>query len=227
VNPQFWRHENVQYLYVPAADSLMNLIATQLKIPPFIKLAGPVRNSAGSTVYAYKIPFENPAAWVASAIVKAPQDVALATVMDLRFDQHTVAIADSAARDVPAVQLQTAPTPATTKASVTSYAAGAIDIALDQPATAGQALVVSENYYPGWTATVDGKPGVAALMNYNLIGVPLPTGAKSVQLRFADAAYAKGKSVTLIAAVLTIAWLVVGLVQDRRRVTTPRPAISV
>jgi hypothetical protein len=227
LSPQFWRHENVQYVYVPADDSLMNSIASQLKIPPFVKLAGPVRNAAGSMVYSYKIPFDNPAAWVASAIVKAPPQVALATVLDARFDAHTVAIADSAARNVSGIQLQTAPPAATVKASVTSYAAGAIDIALDQPATAGQALVVSENYYPGWTATVDGKPGVAALMNYNLIGIPLPTGAKSVQLRFADAAYAKGKSVTLIAALLTIAWLVVGLVQDRRRVTTPRPAVSV
>jgi hypothetical protein len=225
--PQFWRQENVRYIYVPANDSLMGMLASQLKIPPFVKLAGPVRNAAGSMVYSYKIPFDNPAAWVASAIVKAPQQVALATVLDARFDARTVAIADSAARDVNGVQLQTAPPAASVKASVTSYAAGAIDIVLDQPATAGQALVVSENYYPGWTATVDGKAGVAALMNYNLIGIPLPAGAKSVQLRFADAAYAKGKSVTLIAAVLTIAWLVAGLVQDRRRVTTPRPAVSV
>jgi hypothetical protein len=226
-SPQFWRHENVQYIYVPAGDSLMGVVAQQLKIPPFVRLAGPVRNSAGSMVYSYKIPFDNPAAWVAASIVKAPSEQALAAVLDARFDPRTIAIADSTATDVQAVQLQAAPPPAPAKAAVSSYAAGAIDVTLDQPASAGQALVVSENFYPGWTATVDGKAAIATRMNYNLIGVPLAAGAKTIQLRFADAAYAKGKRVTLVAALLTLVWLAAGIVMDRRRLTTSPDAVSV
>jgi hypothetical protein len=226
LQPTFWRHENVQYIYTDADEALMARLAEQAKVTgAFTKLAGPVRNSAGSMVYAYRIPAENGAAWVATSIVKAPPEQALGTVLDPRFDPKTVAIADTSFRDAQAVQLQALPPAATVRASVTSYSAGAIDIALDAPAAAGQALIMSENYYPGWSATVDGKPAVVGMMNYNLIGVVLPAGARAVQLRFADAAYAKGKTVTLIALVITIVVLGAGLVVDRRR-RVPLPAAA-
>jgi uncharacterized membrane protein YfhO len=97
---------------------------------------------------------------------------------------------------------------------------------LDQPATAGQALVVSENYYPGWSAMVDGHAVDAVRMNFNLVGVALPAGAKSVQLRFDDAAYERGKRVTVVALVLALLLWIAGLMVDRWRATTLTPAIG-
>ena len=91
-------------------------------------------------------------------------------------------------------------------------------IALSQPATAGAALVVSENYFPGWTALVDGKPQPTFRANYNLIGVPLPTGARTVELSFHDAAVDTGKGITLAAVVLAALLLAGGIVIDRRGV---------
>lgn len=216
-SPQFWRHENVRYWYTGADDSTMAQFAQQLKVPPFVKLAGPVRNASGSMVYAYKIAVDNPPAWVASAIVKADQEQALGTVLNPQFDPRTAAIVDTSMHDIAGVQLTAAPAPAQATANVTSFAPGAIDVTLSQPATTGQALVVSENYYPGWAATVDGKAAPTGLMNYNLIGVALPEGAKSIQLRFTDAAYQKGKRVTFVALALAIVGLVAGLIADRRR----------
>jgi hypothetical protein len=217
LSPSFWRHENIQYLYTGADEAFAAQASAQLKLPAFTKLAGPVRNAAGSMVYSYKLPIQNPLAWVASAIVKAPQDQALATVLDARFEPTRVAIADTSARTIPAVQLQTLPAPAASRVHVTSYAPGAIDLSLDQPANAGQALVVSENYFPGWNATVDGKSAPVGRMNYNLIGVALPPGAHAVQLRFDDAAYEKGKRVTLVALIVTLLLCIGGLAADRRR----------
>ncbi|HEX4683328.1 MAG TPA: hypothetical protein VH277_11490, partial [Gemmatimonadaceae bacterium] len=45
---QFWRHENVQYWYTGADEQMMAQLAGQLHAPPFVKLAGPVRNVVGS-----------------------------------------------------------------------------------------------------------------------------------------------------------------------------------
>ena len=220
---QLWRHENVRYWYTVVPDTVMTNLAARFRSPPFAKLAGPVRDAAGSMVYAYKLPQPNPAAWVATAIVKAPQDQALGAVLDASFNPATVAVADTSAHDIAAVQLQTLPAAATVNATVTSYAPGAIEVTLDQPATAGQALVVSENYFPGWRATADGKAAPVGLMNYNLIGIALPQGAKTITLRFHDAAYAKGKVLTLVMlAVAIVAWIL-GLVIDRRR---PEPALA-
>jgi hypothetical protein len=217
ISPQFWRHENVRYWYAALDDSTMQMFASQLKIPVPVKLAGPVRNATGSMVYAYKLPGDNPFAFVSTAMTKAPQNQALATVIDARFDPATVAIVDTTAKDINPPAVTTLPAPASTRATVSAYAPGAIDIALDQPGVAGQALVVSENYYPGWHATVDGKAAPVALMNYNLIGVALPAGAKSIQLRFTDAAYEKGKLITWVAGLLAVALWIAGAVVERRR----------
>ena len=217
---RFWQHENIQYWYTAADSSVMASVSSQLGVGPFVKLAGPVKNAAGTTVYAYRTPTDNPAAWVASAIVKAPPEPALATILDPRFDPLRVAIADTSMKGVVAANLQTAPAPATTTARVTEFLPGRIGVTLSEPATQGQALVVSENYFPGWQATADGKPASVGLMNYNLIGVVLPAGARAVELRFTDAAYEKGKVITIVALLAAlIVWIGGGIV-DRKSATS-------
>jgi len=216
LSPAFWRHENVQYWYSAADDSTMMKIADQLHVS-LIKLAGPVRNVVGSMVYSYKIANTNPLAWTATAIVKAPQNQALATVLDPRFDPATVAIVDTTARDIAGIQISSLPAAATGTVKVTSYEPGSIDLALDQPASAGQALVVAENYFPGWHATADGKPAPLGLTDFNLIGVALPQGVRTVSLRFTDAAYEKGKVVTLVALVIAVGAWIAGALLERRR----------
>jgi len=225
VRQEFWKHENVQYWYADADTTAMANIAKQLGVQPFTRLAGPVRDAAGSTVYAYKFAGNYPAAWVASAMTKAPQNLALATVLDPRFDQRTVAIVDTSATGIQAGPIQTLPAPATTGVRVTRHEPAAIDITLDAPSVAGQALVVSENYFPGWHATADGKAAPVALMNYNLIGVALPAGVKNISLRFTDAAYEKGKVVTWLALALSLVLWIGGWLADRRRVA-PTPATT-
>ena len=54
-------------------------------------------------------------------------------------------------------------------------------------------------------------------MNYNLTGVVLPAGAHSIQLRFDDAAYERGKFITVVALVISLGLWGVGFVADRRR----------
>jgi len=47
--------------------------------------------------------------------------------------------------------------------------------------------------------------------------VPLPAGARSVELTFRDAAVSTGKAVTLAALLLAVAALAAGVMTDRRR----------
>ena len=204
-NPAFWRLANVRYLYTNA----------QVDQPGLTKLLGPVKSAAGSTVYLYRLPGDNPPAWVAPAMVKAGDDATLGTVLDPRFDPLRVAIIDSSAT-VPAQSLTTLPERLATTANVTRYDAGHIAAQLTAPPPAGSVLVVSENYYPGWRATVDGKPVPVVRADYNLIGVPLPAGASAVTLDFADPAYGSGKLVTILASLIAIAVMVAGTLMERR-----------
>ena len=165
LSPMLWRHENTRYLYtnVAVADS-------QLKL-----LVGPVKNSAGSTVYLYRLPGDNPYAWVAAGMTKAPDDAVLQAVLDPRFDPLRLAVvSDTSPLQVPV--LSAPPAPLDIKTTTSNYAPGHATIALSVPAPKGAALVVSENYYPGWRATADGLPQPTFRADYNLIGVPLPAG---------------------------------------------------
>jgi Bacterial membrane protein YfhO len=205
-NPNFWQIANVRFLLTDIAET------------PFqgaTLVAGPARNASGSMVYLYELPGDNRAAWVAPAIIKAADSVTLTTVLDPRFPVHSVAIFNDSA-DVTAVSLQAPPAPIDLPLTISRYDAGAISLSLTAPAPAGSALIVSENFYPGWTATVDGKPVTASRAMYSLIGVPLPTGARAIELRFTSASYERGKMITLAALGIAFLWLIGGAVTERR-----------
>ncbi|HVA57509.1 MAG TPA: hypothetical protein VNF92_06430 [Gemmatimonadaceae bacterium] len=219
VAPEFWRLTNVQYIYSNIdAPQLDTLYATQAKRPDitFTRLVGPVRNSAGSMVFLLKPSMDDPYAWVAPAIVKATEQQTLPTVLNPKFNPATVAVFDTAA-NVTAVKLTAVPAPLPITTSVSTYAPGHVVLDLSAPAPQGSALVVSENYYPGWRATVDGKP-VAAIgrADYSLIGIALPAGARHVELNFDDAAFETGKKVTLVALALVLLLTAGGVAADRR-----------
>ena len=205
-NPNLWALANVRFFLTDAAK--FPLETARL-------VAGPTRDAHGSTVYLYELPGDNRAAWVAPAMIKAADSVTLATVLDPRFPVHSVAIFNDSA-NVKAAQLKAPPAPIDLPVSVTKYEAGAISVSLGAPAPEGSALIVSENFYPGWSAMVDGKPATAARAMYSLIGVPLPTGARSVTLQFRSASYEKGKFISLAALGAALLLLAGGVAGTRR-----------
>jgi hypothetical protein len=207
-NPNFWQLTNLKYFL------------TNLPQPPFEgaeRLVGPVRNAPGSTVYLYGMPGENPAAWVAPAIVKAPDEAVLATLLDPRFPVHSTALFDTSASVTSRTDLKRPPEPLAIRPTFTRYEPGRISLTLDGPAPAGSALVVSENFYPGWRATVNGRPAAVERADFSLMGVALPAGATSIDLVFASAPFETGKAVTLATATAALLLALVGAIADRRR----------
>ncbi len=114
--------------------------------------------------------------------------------------------------------LQALPAPLAITSSVTHYEAGRADMELSAPAPAGSALVVSENYYPGWRATVDGRSAAVGRVDYTLIGIELPAGARKVSLVFDSPEYRTGKTVTLAAIATALLLLIAGGFAERRRI---------
>lgn len=214
LNPNFWRLANLRFLYTNAE---MPEQVPQLPGVRFVKRVGPVTNAAGNTVYLYEIVGpDSPAAWVAPVIVKAPPTAILSGVLDPRFDPKRAALFDDTS-SVQGVTVTTLPPQSRVVARTQPIEAGHIVVDLDAPAEQGSALIVSENFYPGWRATIDGKASPVGRADYTLIGVPLPAGARHIVLTYAERAYARGKSLTLIALALTGLWIVAGAVFDRRR----------
>lgn len=210
-NPNFWRLMNMRYVLTNSPE---NIGVADLKL-----VAGPARDAAGSQLYLHAVPFETSYAWVTPAIVKADEASVMATVLDPRFDVRRVAVFDSSAM-VQGRELTTLPDPLSVKVAVTKYAPGRVSLELDAPAPDGSALMVSENWYPGWTATVDGQPATIGRAAVSLMGVPLPAGARKIDLTFTNPAYETGKSVTWVAVGLAVMLQLLGLALDRRTATS-------
>lgn len=210
-NPKIWQLYNVRYLLTNTADVAQFFPGAQWVI-------GPVKDAAGTNVYLYRLPGENPFAWVAPVIVKADDESTGATLMNSAFDVRRAALFAPDANVVAVDSLAELPPPIPVSVKVAHYEPGKMSLELSSPAPAGSALLVSENYFPGWTATVDGKAAVTARADYALIGVQLPEGGRKIELSFDDPAYARGKMITIFALLLTALLIGAGIITERKAI---------
>lgn len=100
-------------------------------------------------------------------------------------------------------------------AQIIQYAASQVTVraVLDQPGY----LVLSDAYYPGWTAAVDGRPAAVLPANLAFRAVALAPGEHMVEFRCSPPGLKPGAFVSA----MTILGLLVGLVR-RRKVPTVR-----
>lgn len=206
-NPNFWRLANIRYFISDNPD---------FPIEGAKRVLGPVKNSQGNEVYVHELPVETSYAWVTPVIVRANERAAVTAVLDPRFDVRRAALFDSSA-NVEGTSLTALPDPVAIKARVTRYIPGAATIELDGPAPKGSALIVSENFYPGWQAMVDGRPATVGRADVSLIGVALPEGARKIDLEFVNGPYETGRTITYLAALLALAAWFAGAVMARRQ----------
>jgi hypothetical protein len=89
-------------------------------------------------------------------------------------------------------------------------------LAIETNAATATVLVVSEIFYPGWEATVDGQPTRIAAANFLLRGVSLSSGHHRVEMRYTAPAARTG----FIISLLTLGTLAGLVLYSRRRVGT-------
>jgi hypothetical protein len=75
-------------------------------------------------------------------------------------------------------------------------------------------LIVSDNYDPGWRATIDGKPAEVFRANYNMRGLRVPAGAHTVEFRYRPHFLMPGVCLSVVAL---LAWLGGFVVMGRGR----------
>ena len=91
-------------------------------------------------------------------------------------------------------------------ATVTAYAAGAVTI---HTSASGDAwLVLSDTYYPGWVASVDGQPTAILRGDVLFRVVPVPAGEHEVEFHFEPVSVKLGLLISLVALLLVGAGLV-------------------
>ena len=85
-------------------------------------------------------------------------------------------------------------------------------VVVDVEAAADAMLVVTDTFYPGWTARVGDRPAPIRRVDFAFRGVDVPAGRTRVQLRYAPRSVRVGLGVSLLALVIAL-----GLVAARRR----------
>jgi len=63
-------------------------------------------------------------------------------------------------------------------------------------------LVISNNYYPGWNATVNGQPAKILRTNYTSMGISVPQGRSDVVLKFVTPGFRLGAVISVISICL-------------------------
>ncbi|MCG3179750.1 MAG: hypothetical protein BIFFINMI_02093 [Phycisphaerae bacterium] len=86
-------------------------------------------------------------------------------------------------------------------------------------------LVLSEQFYPGWSATVDGKPVKLEQADYIISAIPLPAGEHRIEYRYRPPAVYAGAAMTGTAWLAALVLLALAAVA-RLRGTTVKPNSS-
>jgi len=86
------------------------------------------------------------------------------------------------------------------------------DIAPEHPAV----LVVSDTWYPGWRASVDGVASPVHRVNALFRGVAVPAGARRVEMRFDPWTFRAGAALSIAAAVVILVLAAVAFRDERR-----------
>lgn len=165
----------------------------------------PLRRDGGIALY--ENPRALPRAFVAETVrVVGDEDALLARMAgaDLRreaFVEEAVALPPAGA-----------PAPGgAAQVAITAYGAGAVSLEVDAPRPG--LLVLTDQDYPGWRASVDGAPAPIHRADYLFRGIPIAAGRHRVELVYRPASLAVGAAGSAV-ALLAIAALALG---GRRR----------
>jgi hypothetical protein len=162
---------------------------------------GPLTTYDGQQVYLYRFEGHQPYAWLVAQAFKASDEQVVPTLLNARFDPRRILLVPPDA-PVGVTSLPTLPETVANAVQTTEIRAGAyrFDIAkpVDQPAY----LFISENWYPAWKAAVDGKPAPVVRAQMSLMAVPVPAGARVVELTYQSGRYTLGRAITVATLLL-------------------------
>ena len=148
-----------------------------------------------------------PRAWLASKAVTLPDEEILSTI-------RSGTLPDGRAWDPGATALVETPVEKVNTVSNNQSAAANVlttepnRIVVSTKSTNDSVLVLSENFYPGWYAYVDGRAESIVRVDYNLRGVLLKPGEHMVEFLYRPNSVLIGGGISLVTFVLLIILLV-------------------
>ncbi len=186
---------NVKYMLKPASASDPN----------------PVYQDKAWKIYAVAEPC--PRAWLVHEVERRDTPKAIVERLDAT-DFKPLQAAVIAGPDAP--PLDPLGPGAAERVRITNYEQDRMKLTAD---SAGRGLLVlSETYFPGWKATVNGRPARILKVDGGLRGIPVSGGANTVELRYSPLYMTLGFPITCLALLFAVLAPVVYRVRFSRRV---------
>jgi len=185
-------------------------------IPGFRRVLDSVRTSTGALATLFERVAPATYARVVAGAVKADSATIVPTMVDPRMDFSRIVLFTND-QPVTPEPLKEMPPPSPSRAAVTAWQPGRMTIKLDPAPPKPSYLVVAENWYPDWQVSVDGRRGQLLRGDYSLITVPLPAGARTVDLMFHSRLYEIGKAITVASLALLLIALLASLASRHAR----------
>jgi hypothetical protein len=173
----------------------------------------PTNASTAGTLMVYENRMALPRAYVAfAANIVGGEDDALRALTDPAFNRRRTVVIEQQPGDPALGFAHGNPPPAILSARITSYRPTrvALEADIDKPGW----LVLTDTYYPGWTASVDGRRQKIYCANYLFRGVPLSAGHHRVVFTYDPLSFRIGAGVTL--AALSVVVIYFGRATERR-----------
>jgi hypothetical protein len=212
------RDRGWENLLTPNLLSLLSIrfliLAQPANVPAYHQVVAPTTTAVGNPATLYEADSTPPYARVMLTAAKLPDSAVVAAVINPRFPFDRIALfpdtssvtADSIAQPLPGSSV---------RATVHRWTPGRMAIALEGTDPRPGHLLVSENWYKDWHATIDGKAAIVRRVDHSLLGVEVPAGATNVELWFDSTMYARGKALSAVALIAALLMIVVGAVRDR------------
>jgi Bacterial membrane protein YfhO len=176
---------------------------------PRLRLDGVRLAYEGPDARLYRVAAALPRAYVATAQQPVDGgDAALHAVTRPGFGARSPAVTEERVPGVPARDARAAPG----RAEIAVYEPERVVIRARSPRPG--LVVLTDNHFPGWKATVDGRPADVERVNYLFRGVRVGAGTHTVEFRYEPLSWTVGWIVSLVALAGLLAMLAIGV---RRR----------
>lgn len=211
LNPAMLDLYGVEFVVLPSG------IAGEAPIPGFARVLAEQSTAAGTAADLFQRVERAPYARLVPAAVTVDDGPAAEALArgQVALERLLLLPPDAAPQAAP---VDTLPPPTGVDVAFAHWEPGAMRMQLTPAAPRDAYVLVSENWYPDWTAAVDGVEAPVVRGNVSLIAIPVPAGAREVELRFVSDDYRRGKLLTWIGVVLTAVGLVLPPGLRRRRV---------
>jgi hypothetical protein len=142
--------------------------------------------------YLHRLESVGPRAWLVTQIRTANDQTILQTLADPTFDRWSIALLEPNSNyQLPITNHQS---------PIINYQLSTINYHVATPSPA--LLILSEPYYPGWQAMVDGRPAPLLRADYILRAVPISAGEHTVELTFRPLSFTAGAVMSALTIVL-------------------------